>query len=229
MPMQILVVDDEPAMRTLLARVLRADGYEIILASSGSQAVRLARKNVPSLILLDYHLPDMDGLTVCRRIRLTAATRDIPIMILTGHPAREKPARSLDGGADDYLAKPFNLAELQARVRALLRRVKRLSRQTDVLSKGHIRIRKADRCVLWKDRRCPSLAPKEFDLLHTLVLNSSTVIEKETLAIQVWKCELKHLHERTLDVHVRRIRRKLGASAAACLRTIPTVGYQWKE
>jgi DNA-binding response OmpR family regulator len=228
MTLQVLVVDDEPAMRNVLTRVLRSDGYGVMSAANGKQALDLIRREAPDLLLLDYHLPDMTGDAICRRIRRHPLVQDLPVIMLTGDPTSAQPVVSLDSGADDYLQKPFDLLELLARVRALLRRTKRWFPRKKIVEKGDIRIDLLKREVTWAHRRVPALAPKEFDLLKTLVMNSPAVIAKETLALQVWRNPLRGLHERTLDVHVRRIRRKLGPTAAACLKTIPAIGFQWK-
>jgi DNA-binding response OmpR family regulator len=228
-PPRILVVDDEPSLRSLLRRVLGREGFEVLLATNGREGLDSAAKEKPDLVVLDLSLPDVDGDEVCRQMRRTPAIENIPVLILTGKTAEGLLARCLNGGADDYLTKPFDIEEILARLRALLRRSRGLLSSQQGISKGRLTIRVAERMVLWNGQRIPALAPKEFELLRHLVFHAPSVLDKNTLALKAWGVPFDQLHRRTLDVHIRRIRRKLGPTAASCLKTIPAVGFQWLD
>ncbi len=229
MRQRILVVDDEPSIRSLLSRILDREGYEVLLATSGREALEVAAKEKPDLVILDLNLPDIYGEDVCRRIRENPSIEKVPVLILTGKTTQGLSARCLNGGADDYLPKPFDIEDILAHLRALLRRTHGLVSGQETISQGRMTIRVAERMVLWKEQRLATLAPKEFELLRHLVFNAPKVLDKNTLALKVWGAPIDQLHERTIDVHIRRIRKKLGPTAAACLKTVPSVGFQWLD
>jgi len=226
---RILVVDDELALRSVLDRLLRRAGFDVTLASTAKEGLHSVEKRPPDMLILDLNLPDINGEEVCHQIRKTLSTQPIPILILTGCGTEGLPAQCLDVGADDYLSKPFDNKELVARVRALLRRPRLYAAQDTVIQKKNISIVPAERRVLVNGHSIVSFAPKEFDMLYQLVLHAPNVLDKNTLALKVWGVSSGELNSRTLDVHIRRIRKKLGESAARCLKTIPAVGYQWFE
>lgn len=227
MTQKILVVDDEPGVRAILERVLEREGYKVLAADGGRAALEIARQEKPDVLVLDYLLPDLSGQAVCQSIRKDPAIQALPVLILTGQAAEGLPAQCLDSGADDYLAKPFDANELAARVRALLRRPRLYGSKDSVLERGAITIHTAERRVLVKGHIVKALSPKEFDLLYHIVMHAPNVLDKNTLALKAWGVPYEHLNPRTLDVHVRRIRAKLGRSAAGSLLTVPTIGYQW--
>jgi DNA-binding response OmpR family regulator len=227
MPIRILVVDDEVSIRNLLSRVLTREGYDVVQATTGREGVETAARHQPDLIVLDLNLPDLYGEDVCQQIRQNPATENVPVLILTGKAAQGLSARCLNGGADDYLSKPFDIDEITAHIRALIRRSQGLASGRGAISKGRLTIRVPERIVLWKDRRVETLAPKEFEILRLLLLASPKVLDKETLALKAWGSPSEQLHQRTLDVHIRRIRKELGPLAASCLKTIPAIGFQW--
>jgi two-component system response regulator MtrA len=138
-------------------------------------------------------------------------------------------SRCLNGGADDYLTKPFDNSELLAHLRALLRRPSVYASADAVVRRGRIEIRIAEHQIRWQGRKVRDLSPKEFDLLRELVLRAPQVVDKATLALKVWGASVESLHPRTVDVHIRRIRQKLSPQGAACLKTVPAVGYQWLD
>lgn len=229
MPTRILVVDDEPSLRSLLSRVLIREGFGVLLAPNGIEGLAMVESEKPDAVILDLNLPDLSGEDVCLKIRQNLATANLPVLILTGKDAEALSIRCLDGGADDYLSKPFDIEELLAHVRALLRRSRGHAANRETISNGSLTIHVAEHSVFWKGRRLPALAPKEFEILHHLVMQAPRVLDKKTLAFKVWGIAHDQLHQRTLDVHVRRIRGKLGPAAAACLSTVPAVGFQWLE
>jgi DNA-binding response OmpR family regulator len=196
---------------------------------SGWRALEVVVREIPDLIILDLKLPDLSGEEICKIVRETLPIQPVPILILTGLITEGLPARCLNGGADDYVSKPFDLKELVARVRALLRRPPLDTGGNRMIQRGRIAIRVAERQVLWDGRRVQNLAPKEFELLSHLVLQAPKVVYKNALAAKAWGAPLERLHKRTLDVHVRRIRQKLGPAAAGCLKTVPAIGYQWLD
>ncbi len=222
-------MDDEPSIQNLLNRVLAREGYAVSSATSGQEALSLAAKEKPDLIILDLNLPDLYGEDVCRKLREDPATENAPVLILTGKNALGLSARCLDGCADDYLSKPFDIGDILAHLRALLRRSQGRSSTRGVIQSGRLTIRIAERMVSWRGRRIETLAPKEFDILRHLLLEAPKVLDKNTLALKVWGIGIDQLHQRTLDVHIRRIRKKLGTTAAVCLKTVPAVGFQWLD
>jgi DNA-binding response OmpR family regulator len=226
---RILVVDDELPIRSLLARVLSREGFEVLSAANGRDGLETAVRQRPDLMILDLNLPDMYGEDVCQKIRQDPTIHDMPVLILTGKMTQGLPARCLNGGADDYLPKPFDFEEMVAHLRALLRRASGTVSGHGTITRGHMTIKVAERMVLWKGRRIETLAPKEFDRLRHLVIESPKVLDKNAIALKSWGIPFDQLHQRTLDVHVRRIRKKLGPAAADCLKTIPAVGFQWLD
>jgi DNA-binding response OmpR family regulator len=226
---RILVVDDEASIRNLLIRVFAQESFEVLTATNGHEGLETAAKYRPDLIILDLNLPDLYGEDVCKSIRQTSSIENVPVLILTGKNAEGLPARCLDGGADDYLSKPFDVQEIMARSRALLRRSHGLASSREALSRGRLTIRVAERMVLWKGHRIETLAPKEFEILRLLVLEAPKVLDKNALAVKAWGVPSEQLHQRTLDVHIRRIRKKLGPAAATCLKTVPAIGFQWLD
>jgi DNA-binding response OmpR family regulator len=226
---RILVVDDEASIRSLLTRVLSKEGFNVITATTGQEGLDAAAQHRPELIVLDLNLPDLYGEDVCKKIRQNSSIENVPVLILTGKNSEGLPARCLDGGADDYLSKPFDIKEFLARLRALMRRAQGLVSGQGVISKGRLSIRVAERTVLWRGRRIDTMAPKEFEMLRLLLLEAPKVVDKTTMAIKAWGLPLDQVHQRTLDVHIRRIRKKLGPMAAGCLKTVPSVGFQWLD
>ena len=222
--MKILVVDDEKTLVKGIKFNLENEGYHVECAYDGAAAVELARNNKFDLLILDVMMPEVDGLEACMRIREFS---NVPIIMLT---AKSEDADKLIGfecGADDYLTKPFNILELKARVRALLRRsgaaVQKQSGGT--LTVGHIRLDSGERAA-WKDGQRVELTAKEFDLMELLMRNPGRVYSRENLLNVVWGYEYIGDY-RTVDVHVRRLREKLELDPAnpEYIRTKWGVGY----
>jgi DNA-binding response OmpR family regulator len=229
LPTRILVVDDEPSIRNLLDRVLRQAGYQVSSAASGNEGMDMVNRENPNLIILDLNLPDLSGEDVCQRIRQTPRIQSTPVMILTGRNNQGLSTQCLNDGADDYLSKPFDIPELVAHVRALLRRPPLYASEDAVIKRRRISVLNAERQVFWDNRLVDDLAPKEFEILRLLLLHTPRVVTKNALALKVWGIPIEQINQRTVDVHVRRIRQKIGAVASRNLKTIPCVGYQWLD
>ena len=225
--MKILVVDDERVLVKGIKFNLESEGYQVEVGYDGEQAVELARSGAFDLIILDLMMPKIDGLQACMRIREFS---NVPVIMLT---ARSEDADKIIGfecGADDYITKPFNILELKARVRALLRRAG-MSHQKEAgrLTIGHITL-DADARAAWKEGQSVDLTAKEFDLMELLMRNPGLVYSRENLLNVVWGYEYAGDY-RTVDVHVRRLREKLELDPAnpRYILTKWGVGYYLKN
>ena len=221
---KILVVDDEQVLVKGIKFNLEHEGYQVEAGYDGEQAVELAREGGFDLIILDLMMPKIDGLQACMRIREFS---NVPVIMLTAKGEDADKIMGFECGADDYITKPFNILELKARVRALLRRsgaaVQKQSGGT--LTVGHIRLDSGERAA-WKDGQRVELTAKEFDLMELLMRNPSRVYSRENLLNVVWGYEYIGDY-RTVDVHVRRLREKLELDPAnpEYIRTKWGVGY----
>ncbi len=218
----ILVVDDEPHIIELASLYLRQDGFRVISARDGAEALRRIAEDDPALMVLDLMLPKVDGWEVCKRVR---ADSDLPILMLTARDDDVDKIVGLELGADDYLTKPFNPRELVARVKAILRRAEPRRAQGDArpLVCGDLVVDPARR-VAKVGERTLDLRAKEFDLLLALVENQGIVLSREKLLDLVWGFDF-YGQTRTVDVHVGHLRSKLGASRAQ-IETVWGVGYK---
>lgn len=207
MPRKLLVVDDEPSIVKGLRFSLQQDGYEVEIAYDGQEALEKFEQGTYDLIVLDVMLPRMDGMQVCQRVRESS---DIPIIMLTAKGEDMDKILGLEYGADDYMTKPFNILELKARVRALLRRAGQTAQKeknANRLERGAIAI-DVDQRAAWKNGQRVDLTAKEFDLIELFLRNPGRVYSRENLLNLVWGYE--YIGEfRTVDVHVRRLREKL--------------------
>lgn len=222
--MKILVVDDEQSIRELLEFNLKKNGYETLTAADGREALQKAEGT--DLILLDLMLPEIDGIEVCRRLKTAAKTADIPIIMLTAKAEEVDRIIGLEMGADDYVAKPFSMRELMARIKAVLRRSSSSDRNnSNVLVIGRLKIDFASYQVWLADASVP-LTPKEFDLLKILVTNQGRAFSRDELLERVWGYEY-YGDTRTVDVHIRHLRSKLAADEALsnAIETVRGVGY----
>ena len=212
MVQDVLVVEDEEDIAVPLMRTLEREGYEVSRASGGAEAVSFAVNNDPAVVILDLGLPDMDGLDVCRQMR--SGGYEGGIIMVTARAGELDRVVGLDVGADDYLAKPFGLAELLARVRALLRRsgTPTATDDTTVTTSSGLRIDAASRRVHLNEREI-ALTAKEFDVLAVLASNHDKVVPRETLMNQVWD-QNWYGSTKTLDVTIGRLRSKLEAADA---------------
>ena len=226
---KILVVDDEKVLLKGIKFNLQNEGYEVVTGEDGEEAVRLAKEGNFDLILLDLMMPKLDGLQACMRIREFST---VPVIMLTAKSEDADKLMGFECGADDYVTKPFNILELKARIRALLRRSTSTVRQeerADKLTVGAITIEPSTRSA-WKNGERVELTAKEFDLAELLMRSPGRVYSRENLLNLVWGYE--YLGDiRTVDVHVRRLREKLEPDPAnpEYLRTKWGVGYYFKS
>ena len=223
---RVLVVDDEPIVTEVVQRYLIREGYQVTVAADGETALELAREGGPDLIVLDLMLPKLDGLEVCRRLRLESS---VPIIMLTAKSEEGDKILGLGLGADDYLAKPFSPGELTARVKAVLRRTRVDPTQAlagDVLKLGALRINPRSRSVE-RDGQAIQLTAKEFDLLHFLAKHPGQVFTREQLLDNVWDYEW-YGDASTVTVHIRRLREKVEPNPMRprYVKTVWGVGYK---
>lgn len=225
--MRILVVDDEELLVKGIRFNLQNEGYDVICANNGLDAVHLAKEQSPDLIVLDIMMPKMDGLDACARIREFS---DVPIILLTAKTEDMDKLMGFEQGADDYLTKPFNILELKARIRALLRRsAPKKEAASSTLTIGSITLdlnaRNAYRSGILAD-----LTAKEFDVIEFLMRNPNRVYSREALLDTIWAYEYRS-DIRTVDVHIRRIREKLEANPAdpQYIMTKWGVGYYFRK
>ncbi|MBD9698307.1 response regulator transcription factor [Flavimobilis sp. GY10621] len=220
----VLLAEDDPAISEPLARALTREGYHVIVQGTGQGALQSATD--VDLVVLDLGLPDMDGLDVARAIRAQGLTT--PVLVLTARADEVDLVVGLDAGADDYVTKPFRLAELLARVRALLRRTHGEVEAEDEIRAQDVRVDVAAHRAFQADREL-HLTTKEFDLLRVLVANVGTVVVRDTLMREVWGSELVG-STKTLDMHVSWLRRKLGddANSPRYISTVRGMGFRFE-
>jgi DNA-binding response OmpR family regulator len=226
----VLVVDDEEAIAEAVRARLESEGYRVVVAADGPEAIEANREHQPDLVVLDLMLPGMDGLEVCKRLQRDRWT---PVLMLTAKTEEADKVAGFAVGADDYLTKPFSLRELAVRVRAILRRVERIQNmqaQDDAPIELHgLRIDGARRLVEVDDEEI-SLTPLEFEILLTLAREPGVVLSRDQLMDRVWGYR-DYAGGRVVDSHVARIRRKLGEDGndPRFIRTVHGVGYAFKE
>lgn len=225
MPASILVVEDEPAIQTLIASNLRRHGHEVVAALDAETAMRRVNEALPDLILLDWMLPGMSGLEFARRLRNEPRTRQIPIIMLTAKGEEQDKILGLESGADDYVTKPFSPRELMARIQAVLRRG-RPQASEDIVEAGPLKLDPASHRVTAAGQPV-NLGPTEFRLLHFLMTHPERVHSRDQLLDQVWGDHV-FVEERTVDVHIRRLRAALEPSGLdAMVQTVRGSGYRF--
>lgn len=226
--LRILAVDDDLVVLKFLRANLQAEGYDVLTALDGAEALQVIEKESPDLIILDIMMPEMDGFEVCYRLREWS---QVPIIMLSARDDEEDKVKSLDLGADDYLTKPFGVKELLARVRSVLRRIEAaeaISPQATFIS-GDLKVSFAERKVTIADREV-KLTPTEYCLLKEFVLNAGKVLTHTYLLNRAWGSEYREEHE-YLHVFANRLRRKLepDPSNPRYIITVPGVGYRFKD
>jgi DNA-binding response OmpR family regulator len=225
--LRILVVEDDPSMATALKQGLRGAGFTVWVAVTGEEALALWRRHDPDAVVLDLILPDMDGLDVCLEMRRHGA---VPLIMASGRIGPADRVCGLELGADEYICKPFEMAELVARLRALMARCRRYSGYADAaedaITVGPLLVDSARHEVLL-DGLLIDLTPKEFDLLLALGRSANRTMTSRKLLWDVWGYD-ENIRTRTLDVHIGRLRRKLGVDAhrPCMIVTVPSVGYR---
>ena len=220
---RVLLVEDEPAQRTVLAYNLEAEGFAVTQADNGEDAMVLVDEEEPDIIILDWMMPKVSGIEVCRRLKMRPETRSIPIIMLSARAEEVDRIRGLETGADDYVVKPYSVLELMARARAQLRRV-RPSTAGVVLEHEDIRLDPESHRVYRADKVL-KLGPTEFKLLVTLMERPGRVFSREQLLDLVWGRDI-YVDTRTVDVHVGRLRKSLMQHGGGDpVRTVRGAGY----
>ena len=219
----VLVMEDEDALATLLQYNLEKEGYKVVVAADGEEGMLQVDERLPDLVLLDWMLPKLSGIEVCRRIRGKPETRNLPIIMLTARGEESDRVRGLDTGADDYMTKPFSMTELIARIRAVLRRIRpgladdRINHGDIVIDRVAHRVRRANQEI--------HLGPTEFRLLDHLMQHPGRVFSREQLLDAVWGSDV-YVEARTVDVHVGRLRKALNVEGTINpIRTVRSAGY----
>ena len=219
----VLVVEDEDALATLLQYNLEKEGYRVIQAGDGEEALILVQEELPDLVVLDWMLPKVSGIEVCRRLRQRPESRNLPILMLTARGEESDRVRGLDTGADDYVVKPFAMSELTARIRAVLRRI-RPGLADDRVTCGDIVMDRVAHRVKRSGQEV-HLGPTEFRLLDHLMQHPGRVFSREQLLDAVWGSDV-YVEARTVDVHIGRLRKALnGKTDADPIRTVRSAGY----
>ena len=220
--MKILVVDDEELLVKGIRFNLQNEGYQVVTGSNGSEAIELAHDPEVRLIVLDVMMPEIDGMEACRRIR-------VPVIMLTARTLDMDKLMGFEHGADDYLTKPFNILELKARIKALLRRSGALENKKNRITVGELTVDTQERNV-YKDGHLAELTAREFDVVELLIRNPNRVYSRENLLDLVWGYDEYRSDIRTVDVHIRRIREKLETNPAEpkYFMTKWGVGYYFK-
>ncbi|WP_374374447.1 phosphate regulon transcriptional regulator PhoB [Tabrizicola sp.] len=220
---RVLLVEDEPAQRTVLAYNLEAEGFAVTQADNGEDAMMLVDEEEPDIIILDWMMPKVSGIEVCRRLKMRPETRGIPVIMLSARAEEVDRVRGLETGADDYVVKPYSVLELMARARAQLRRV-RPSTAGMVLEHEDIRLDPESHRVYRADKVL-KLGPTEFKLLVTLMERPGRVFSREQLLDLVWGRDI-YVDTRTVDVHVGRLRKSLMQFGGEDpVRTVRGAGY----
>ncbi len=220
---RILVVDDETEMRQLLRIYLQQENYYIEEAANGKEACEKVLQNDYDLLLLDVMMPVMDGWETIKQVRKISS---VPIILLTAKGALEDKVLGLSAGADDYLVKPFEEAELMARVKALIRRTQKSAEKDDILKYKGLLINRTSRVVMFQEHKM-NLTQTEFDLLEVLILHKGTVFSREQLVERIWGIDFMG-DDRTIDSHIKNLREKLHAFGIekTLIKTVWGIGYK---
>ncbi len=223
MKAKIMIVEDEESIVTLVKYNLEKEGYKVFFNSNGEKAIEDIKVNNPDLILLDWMLPNLSGLEICKILKSEKKYKHTPIIMLTAKGQEEDKIRGLNSGADDYITKPFGHKELIARVNALLRRAKP-SVFEDIVQYADLKVDRIEIKVFRANKEI-KLGPTEFKLLNFLIKNPKRVYSREQLLSNIWE-ENIHVEERTIDVHIRRLRKAINIDDKKNLiRTVRSAGY----
>lgn len=219
---KILLVDDEPDILEIVGYNLKSEGYQVFTANNGAEGVKVAKKVVPHLILLDIMMPEMDGIEACEKIRGTKSLENTIISFLTARGEDYSQVAGFDAGADDYITKPIKPKVLVSKVKSLLRRLKSDDANSSTTKVGNIVINR-DEYVVFKGEEKINLPRKEFELFSLLASKPGKVFKRETILDNVWGNEVV-VGGRTIDVHIRKLREKIGDSH---FKTVKGVGYKF--
>lgn len=223
----IVIAEDEASVSELIRYNLESEGYETATANDGDEAMLLLDERVPDLILLDWMLPKLSGIEICRRVRSRQETANLPIIMLTAKTEEADRVRGLETGADDYVTKPFSTNELMARVRAVLRRI-RPALMEDMIKIGDISIDRTTHSV-WRAEKEIHLGPTEFRLLEYFAQHPGRVFSREQLLDGVWGSDV-YVEARTVDVHIGRLRKALMVHGGDNpIRTVRSAGYSLRQ
>jgi two-component system, OmpR family, phosphate regulon response regulator PhoB len=221
-----LVVEDEASLVELLRYNLEQDGFEVVCVADGEEALMMIDERAPDIVLLDWMLPGLSGVEICRRLRSRPTTRNLPVIMITARSEETDRIRGLDTGADDYITKPFSMAELIARIRAVLRRI-RPALAGDLIEVGDITIDRAAHRVVRNGQEL-HLGPTEFRILDHFAQHPGRVFSREQLLNAVWGSDV-YVEIRTVDVHIGRLRKALTKDGGADpIRTVRSAGYALK-
>ena len=224
-PYKILLVDDEPDILEFLSYNLKKEGYTVLLAENGKDALKMAAKEIPDLIILDVMMPEIDGMEVCKELRSVPALKHVLIAFLTARNEDYSQITGFDSGADDYITKPIKPNVFVSRVKALLRRAGQTSSsaETAIEETAGIRIDK-EKYLVFKNKKELALPRKEFELLTLLMSKPGKVFKREEILNTIWGNEII-VGDRTIDVHIRKLREKLGDEY---IKTVKGVGYKFE-
>jgi two-component system alkaline phosphatase synthesis response regulator PhoP len=222
---RIYVIEDDDNIRDLIQIALEGFGYEVFAFERAEDALAKIESDRPALAVFDLMLDGMDGLTAIKRIRKNNQLKDMPIIVLTAKDREFDKVAGLDGGADDYMTKPFGVMELAARIRSLLRRSNKASDTQDVLEQYGLSLNKKTREVIIEGKKV-ELTLKEFELLQHLMENRNRVVSRDELLNHIWGYDYDG-ETRTLDMHIRTLRQKLGEEASSYIKTVRGVGYRF--
>jgi phosphate regulon transcriptional regulator PhoB len=224
---KILIVDDEKDIVRMLDYNFKKEGFRTVLAYDGEDAVVLAQKEHPDLIVLDLMLPGIDGLEVCKALKKESKTESIPIIMLTAKTQETDKVIGLELGADDYVTKPFSPRELLARVKAILRRAHEKEKLPDILAIGKLKL-DLSKIMVFVQEKPVELTAKEFELLKTLIAAKGRVLSRDYLLDTIWGFDkAAEIQTRTVDVHIRTLRRKLKGEAKRII-TVKNYGYRFE-
>ena len=223
MAAKILIIEDEKAVREMLCFTLKNDGFEILEAEDSNSALDVLKENEINLILLDWMLPGKQGIEISRLIRSSSEIRDIPIIMLTAKSDESDKVLGLESGADDYVTKPFSPKELVARIKALLRRTAP-QKDMEVVKYGNITLNPVTHKVTDGENNV-NLGPTEFKLLHFFMTHPERVFSRSQLLDLVWGRNI-YVEERTVDVHILRLRKSFVSNSSKCIQTVRGAGYR---